>query len=176
MATIREMNKEDRISVIDIFNFYIENSFAAYPEVKIPYEFFDEIFLKSEGYPRIVIEQKEGIVAGFAMLRPHIPISSFKGTAEVTYFIKPDMTGRGLGTLMLKYLLGEAGPRGIRNILAGISSLNEGSIRFHRKHGFKECGRFHCIGFKKDHYFDVVWMQLEIMFNRPEREEIIMRS
>lgn len=162
MTTIREMKEEDRISVIDIFNYYVEHSFAAYPEVKIPYEFFDDIFLKSGGYPRIVIEHPDG-VAGFAMLRPHSPIPAFKGTAEISYFIKPGMTGQGLGTQMLSYLLNEAGLRRIRNILAGISSLNEVSLFFHRKHGFKECGRFSGIGLKKGHYFDVVWMQLTLI-------------
>lgn len=160
MATIREMKKEDRVSVIDIFNYYVEHSFAAYPEGKIPYEFYD-IFMKSEGYPRIVIENEDGVV-GFAMLRPHSPIPAFRGTAEISYFIKPDMTGRGLGARMLRHLLNEAGVKGIRSILAGISSLNEGSLRFHSKHGFKECGRFNGIGLKKGHYFDVVWMQLAL--------------
>lgn len=35
------MSPEDRETVINIFNHYIENSFAAYPERKVPYEFFD---------------------------------------------------------------------------------------------------------------------------------------
>jgi len=164
MAAIREMIKDDRISVMDIFNYYVEHSFAAYPEEKLPYEFFDAIFQNSEGYPRIVLENQDGIIVGFAMLRPHNPMPAFKGTTEITYFVKPDMTGQGLGTLMLKRLLDEAKSRGIRNILAGISSLNEGSIRFHTKHGFKECGRFHGVGLKKGHYFDVVWMQLVLSY------------
>lgn len=35
------MSVIDRESVMDIFNYYIENSFSAYPERKLPYEFFD---------------------------------------------------------------------------------------------------------------------------------------
>ena len=162
MTTIREMKEEDRISIIDIFNYYVEHSFAAYPEEKLPYAFFDNVFLKPEGYPRIVIVNQNENVVGFAMLRPYSPIPAFKSTSEITYFIHPDMTGQGLGSLMLKYLLCEAKFKGIRNILAGISSLNEGSIRFHIKNGFKECGRFHVIGLKKGISFDVVWMQLEL--------------
>lgn len=160
MAAIREMHKEDCISVMDIFNHYVEQSFAAFPEEKIPYAFFDEVFLKSNGYPRIVVEDQYGNVAGFAMLRPHNPIPSFRGTCEITYFIKPDMTGRGLGSLMLRYLLEEAKSKGLQNILAAISSMNEDSIRFHSRHGFKECGRFTGIGSKKGINFDVIWMQL----------------
>ena len=35
------ISKEDRKSIMDIFNHYIENSYAAYPETKLPYEAFD---------------------------------------------------------------------------------------------------------------------------------------
>lgn len=160
MAAIREMKREDCIPVIDIFNYYVENSFAAYPEQSIPYDFFDVVFLKPEGYPRLVIENEEGVVAGFGMLRPHNPIPAFTGTCEITCFIEQGMAGRGLGSLMIKSLVDKAKLKGIRNILASISSLNQGSIRFHGRAGFKECGRFHNIGLKKGRYFDVVWMQL----------------
>ncbi|MBU4263875.1 MAG: hypothetical protein KKC76_18620 [Proteobacteria bacterium] len=34
-------------------------------------------------------------------------------------------------------------------MLAGIASLNSGSIAFHQRHGFRECGRFHHICRKK---------------------------
>ncbi|MFZ5643072.1 MAG: GNAT family N-acetyltransferase [Bacillota bacterium] len=162
MPAIREMKKEDRIEVIDIFNYYVENSYAAYPETVIPYEFFEEIFMKAEGYPRAVIENEDGFIAGFALLRPYNPIPAFRDTAEISYFVKTGMTGLGLGSLMLNFLVDKARLIGIKNILAGISSLNEGSIRFHSKKGFNECGRFNGIGIKKGHYFGVVWMQLEI--------------
>jgi phosphinothricin acetyltransferase len=60
---------------------------------------------------------------------------------------------------MLNYLINEAKQKGVSSILASISSLNEGSINFHRKNGFVECGRFKKIGKKKEQFFDVVWMQ-----------------
>jgi L-amino acid N-acyltransferase YncA len=35
------ISNEDRESIMDIFNRYVENSFAAYPETKLPYEDYD---------------------------------------------------------------------------------------------------------------------------------------
>jgi L-amino acid N-acyltransferase YncA len=32
------ISNEDREPIIDIFNYYVENSFAAYPETKLSYE------------------------------------------------------------------------------------------------------------------------------------------
>ena len=41
--------------VIDIFNYYIENSFAAYFENKLPYQFFNKFVEMTKGYPAYVL-------------------------------------------------------------------------------------------------------------------------
>jgi phosphinothricin acetyltransferase len=153
---------DDRESIIDLFNYYVENTFAAYPERKVPYEFFDLIIEASRGYPALAVSGTNGDLEGFGMLRPYNPMPAFSHTAEISYFIRPEMTGRGLGSLILERLEAGGKERGISSILAGISSLNEGSIRFHRRHGFTECGRFRNAGKKKESFFDVIWMQKEI--------------
>mgnify|MGYP001099309595 CR=1 FL=1 len=56
-------------------------------------------------------------------------------------------------------LIEEAVPMGIDSLVASISSKNEESIAFHRKNGFRECGRFEWAGRKNDQDFDIVWMQ-----------------
>ena len=48
---------------------------------------------------------------------------------------------------------------GVDNLLANISSLNPPSLEFHRKHGFRECGRFEKILTKFGQDLDIVWMQ-----------------
>jgi len=144
---------------MDILNCYVENSFAAYPEDRLPYQAFDMLLQISEGFPTAVIKGEDGKVVGFGMLRIHNPIPTFSQTAEVTYFIHPDHTGNGLGKMLLDSLEKGAVERGIKHILANISSLNPGSIRFHQKNGFVECGRFKKVVKKNGREFDTVWMQ-----------------
>jgi L-amino acid N-acyltransferase YncA len=156
------INPADGDAVIDIFNYYIENSFAAYPEQPVPHEFFSMFSAICEKYPSVIVKDARGKVAGFGMLRPHNPMPAFRHTAEITYFILPEQTGKGLGAGMLAYLESEGRKTGITTILASISSLNEGSIRFHARHGFCECGRFEKVGVKKGVVFDTVWMQKTI--------------
>ena len=150
---------EDRNTIIDIFNHYVENSYAAFSTDKIPYEAFDNLFKMSNGYPRGAIKDQKRKTVGFGMLRYHNPITSFAQTAEATYFIHPDHTRKGLGTLMLDFLEKRAIQKGITNLLANISSLNPNSINFHLKNGFVECGRFNKVGKKRGREFDIVWMQ-----------------
>lgn len=152
----------DRNAIVDIFNYYIGNSYAAYPEDPVPYEFFDHLLETCKRYPTVVARNPGGEIAGFGLLRPHNPMPSFRRTAEITYFIRPGETGKGLGSKMLDRLLADAKKQGIRTILASISSLNEGSIRFHGHHGFVECGRFSKVAEKKGVLFDTVWMQKDL--------------
>jgi L-amino acid N-acyltransferase YncA len=150
---------EVRVPVIDIFNHYIENSFAAYPDRKVPYDFFNVFLRMTAGYPAVAVKDSKGTVIGFGLLHAYHPIGTFSGTAEITYFLRPGYTGRGVGHSLLKYLLGKAAETGLSSVLASISSLNDGSINFHKKNGFVECGRFKGIGNKNGRVFDVVWMQ-----------------
>ena len=84
---------------------------------------------------------------------------AFAHTAEITYFVRPDVTGRGIGTAMHCHLGAEGKKRGISVILTHISSRNEGSIRFHEKQGFFKVGRSRGAGKKRGLPFDSVWME-----------------
>jgi len=159
VCKLEKVSSEDGRQVIDIFNHYVENSFAAYPESKVPYEFFQSLLNLTRGYPFLVAKDLSGRVAGFGCLRPYSPLPTFSQAAEIANFISPEHVRKGIGQMMLDGLLQEARKMGIATILASISSLNSQSIAFHRKNGFVECGRFVGIGRKKGLKFDVVWMQ-----------------
>lgn len=165
--SIENLCIEHRTHVIDIFNYYIENSFAAFFENKVSDIFFDQLMKISEGYPRIAITSDEGEMVGFAFLRPYSPIPTFRQTAEITYFLKPYFTRSGIGKSVLEYLFAEAGKLGIESILASVSSLNEPSINFHLKNGFVQCGTLSKVGKKLGREFDVVWLQRRV--NRESR-------
>jgi phosphinothricin acetyltransferase len=152
------LEEKHRRDVMDIFNHYIETSFAAYPEHVMPDSFFDKILEMTKGYPAFAIMAREE-TAGFCFLRAHNPHSTFRECAEITYFLRERYAGIGIGRMALEVLETEARRMGIRIILASISSENAQSIAFHRKHGFTECGRFREAGIKKGKRFDVTWWQ-----------------
>jgi len=156
---ISPMSLDDRSAVIDIFNYYVEHSFAAYPEKSVPYDFYETLLKMCQGFPNGVLRREAGEVAGFGMLRPYSPMATFSTTAEATYFIKESYTGQGLGALLLDYLTDGGKKMGLKSILASVSSLNEASMKFHLRHGFVECGRFRNIGRKQGQSFDVVYYQ-----------------
>jgi L-amino acid N-acyltransferase YncA len=157
--SIRMATEEDREAVVDIFNYFVEKSFAAYPDTKAGYSLFDVLKTMCLQGTFYVIDKPEGGVIGFGMLRPHQKSSTFSRAAELTYFIMPGYSRRGLGARLLQVLEKDAAKLGVETLLANISSLNSQSLGFHRKQGFKQCGCFERVGRKLGRDFDVVWMQ-----------------
>ncbi len=150
-----------RRAVMDIFNHYVENSFAAYPQQKLPDSYYDEFLKMSRGFPAYVVLVDDA-VAGFGFLRPYKPFTTFEETTEITYFIHPQLVGTGLGKRFLEQLEKDARARGIRAIFASIVSENKNSILFHEKNGFQLVGRLPEIGKKFGKCFDILWMRKKL--------------
>lgn len=155
---LEPMEERHGRGVVDIFNHFVTQGFAAYPDRPVPYEFFGRLQQMTQGYPAFVVTAGQNVL-GFGFLRPFHPAPTLRRTAEVTYFIAPEFTRRGIGTVLLGRLVEEAAARGVDSLLASISSKNDESIAFHRKNGFRECGRFERVGQKHGQDFDMVWMQ-----------------
>lgn len=160
---IREATPQDTQQMLEIFNYYVDNSFAAYLETPVGPEFFQTSYAedgqnKSEHYPFYVMEEDNRVV-GLGALRPYLPFPNFQHTGVLSYFILPEYTRKGLGVKLLDALCEDAKKKNIKSLLANVSSKNQASLNFHLKHGFVECGRFKDVGTKFGKYFDIVWFQ-----------------
>lgn len=160
---IREATSRDAQEMLEIFNYYIENSFAAYLETPVGPEFFQTSSEKSEPNksehsPFYVIEENNKVI-GLGALKPYFPFRNFKHTGVVSYFMLPEYTRKGLGAKLLDVMCQEAKKKNMKSLLANVSSKNHASLNFHLKHGFVECGTFKAAGTKFGTYFDIVWLQ-----------------
>jgi phosphinothricin acetyltransferase len=158
---LRAVEERDWGPITDIFNHYVTESYAAYPEEPVAEGFFRDRHTMHPEYPFFVADVETGVV-GFAYLSPFHPTPTMRHTANLTYFLHPSHTGHNLGRVFLERLLEAGREIGITNFLAHISSENPGSIRFHQRHGFTECGRFVNVGLKKGRSYDMVWMQKDL--------------
>lgn len=156
---IRPVVGKDCYQVIDIFNYYVENSYSTHTEERVKPSYFQQIRQVCGRFPFLVAELESREVAGFGFLHPHHTAAAFQNVAETTCFIAHPYMRKGIGSMLLNELLKRAQPMGLTSVLAAVSSLNPESIHFHIKNGFKECGRFEKICRKKDKIFDVVWLQ-----------------
>jgi phosphinothricin acetyltransferase len=55
---LKKLSETDRTAVIDIFNYFVKNSFAAYPESEVQYQKFDRFLDITAGYPAITVRDE----------------------------------------------------------------------------------------------------------------------
>jgi phosphinothricin acetyltransferase len=161
-VSIRKAEDQDGDQVMEIFNYHVVHGFAAYPEEPLDRGFFEFVKTIIYGGAFYVLETREKKIVGFGFLKKYHPYPAFNRTAEAGYFILPEFTRGGLGGLLLEMLEKDARTMGVDNLVANISSLNPASLEFHKKHGFRECGRFEKILTKFGLDLDIVWMQKKL--------------
>ena len=160
---IRSSRESDLDEVLSIVNTFVKDSFAAYTDEDYPLSIAIEWSEKAKIF--LVLETGNKVI-GFGFLAPYKPFKSFSHTGVLTYFILPEYTEKGLGTKLFNELVLKGKDLGITNYLAHISSKNEQSLNFHKKHGFQIVGRFKDMSVKLGESVDVVWVQKQ--FNGSE--------
>lgn len=113
------------------------------------------------GYPYLVAaDPATGAVLGYCYAGPYRPRRAYRFTVEDSVYVAADAMGRGVGIALLTELIGRCEALGFRQMIAVIGdSANHGSIKLHRKMGFREVGTFKDIGFKFGRWLDSVIMQ-----------------
>jgi len=153
---IRTKKEEDAENILEVVNSFVKDSFAAYSDEYYSSSIVDEWSKKAKVF--LVLEMENKII-GFGFVASYKPFKSSNHVGVLTYFILPEYTGKGLGTNLFNKLISKGKDLGITNFLAHISSKNEQSLNFHKKHGFQEVGRFKDMAVKLGEYVDMVWVQ-----------------
>jgi L-amino acid N-acyltransferase YncA len=153
---IRTKKEDDFEKVLEVVNSFVKNSFAAYSDEYYSPSMVDEWNKKARVF--LVLETGNKVI-GFGFVASYKPHKSCSHVGVLTYFILQEYTGKGLGTKLINQLISKGKDLGITNYLAHISSKNEQSLNFHKKHGFHEVGRFKDMSKKLGESIDMVWVQ-----------------
>ncbi len=157
--TIRKAIESDSIAMANIFNYFVKNSFAAFPTEGMDEASFFKDMKRISFTDSVYAAECKGKIVGFGIIKRFYLSSVFNMTGEVGYFMLPEFTGKGAGAKLLDRMEKDARAIGIQTLLASVSSLNPRSVDFHKKHGFAECACFKKVGLKKGENFDIIWMQ-----------------
>ncbi|MCF8358862.1 MAG: GNAT family N-acetyltransferase [Prolixibacteraceae bacterium] len=157
---IRKAKPDDACQIKDIYNFYIEKTIVTFEETKInEKEMAKRIKAISSEYPFLVKEDNNEI-AGYAYATKWKERSAYRYSAEVTIYLHPEKTGKGLGTKLYSGFLDEIRKTNLHHLLAGISMPNPASVALHEKFGFKKVGCLEQVGFKFGKWIDVGYWEL----------------
>lgn len=87
-------------------------------------------------YPVVVVQNADGEVVAFGSLSRYHERAGYDGVVELSYYVAAPARRRGVGTLLVSWLLDAARERGMRMATTLIFSDNAGSIALMRRFGF----------------------------------------
>ena len=135
--SIRAMKEEDWPAVAAIYEQGIAGHRATF-SLKVPtYAQWDGAHHK---HSRLVAQNKNGVVIGWAVIAPSFARDVYSGVAEVSIYVHEDYQHQGVGQLLLEAMAEESERNGIWTLEALIFDDNLPSLALFQKCGYVELG------------------------------------
>lgn len=160
---VRAGTEEDLPALTAIYNHYV---------CETPYTFDTRSFAPEDrrawlaayspvGPHRLLVAQDDatGELLGYATSGRFRPKPAYLSSVEVTVYLAPGATGRGVGGRLYTALFEALAGEDVHRAYAGIVPPNEPSERLHRRFGFEPVGVFREVGWKFGRYWDVAWFE-----------------
>jgi phosphinothricin acetyltransferase len=157
---IRKAGFDDLPGILDIHNEILLNTTAIWEEK--PEELSQRKAWMNARFEKdfpVLVAEDSGIIAAFASYGTWREHCGYFKTVEHTVHVHFNYRRHGLGSKLVSELIDIAKDQGRHVVLGGMSGDNEGSIAFHKRLGFRECGRMKEVGFKFGRKLDLVFMQ-----------------
>ncbi|MDN4619973.1 GNAT family N-acetyltransferase [Paenibacillus sp. PsM32] len=98
-------------------------------------------------------------IAGYILMTQHKNKQAYDVTAEVTVYLKPGQTGRGLGGKSLSFLEQAGIDSGFHVLIATVCTENVNSIALFERYGYEKCAHFREVGYKFGRRLDIASYQ-----------------
>jgi len=158
---ITDAVESDIPAITAIYNDVIRTSTAIFNDAPVSVE--DRVAWwkarVSKGYPVLIAKDEKG-VAGFATFGDFRPWPGYRFTVEGTIHIAASTRRHGVGSALLKALVGRARAAGKHVMVAGVDSANIASLRLLKRSGFERVGHLPEVGHKFGRFLDLVFLQL----------------
>ncbi|MCD8030771.1 MAG: N-acetyltransferase family protein [Bacteroides sp.] len=152
--------EKDLETVRDIYNYYILHSTAVYYTQPICTEELRTFLpVGDPKYHSYLIQSPDEEILGFCYYAPFKPKDAFRISVEFTLYLRPHLTGKGIGYQVMLLTEPVIYDMGFSNIVALISGDNEPSIRMFEKCGYERCACIRQVAEKFGKKLDLVMYQ-----------------
>lgn len=165
--TVRDAIDDDLPVIVELLNAWIVTRTYEYRDSPHSIEqrraWLDE--QRSRGFPVLVAEGATSDVLGFATyddFRDSIARPGYRFTVEHTIQVFESAWGLGVGRLLMERLVEHAVSAGAHVMVGAIDASNTASLAFHARLGFVETARMPEVGWKHDHWCDLVFVQRRV--------------
>ena len=170
---IRDAGRDDAAAICALYNATVSTTTVAWTEEHESVATRQEWLRRQRaaGNPVLVAEaqaqaegeaQAEADVIAFASygeFRNATKWPGYRFTVEHTIHVDATHQGAGVGGALLEALVERATVAGLHAMIGAIDGGNDGSIRFHERHGFVAVARLPEVGFKFGRWLDLVLVQ-----------------
>jgi phosphinothricin acetyltransferase len=162
MVEYSPVTNSDLPAILAIYNHYILNSTATFHSGILSENDLEEfLFASHPKYPSFLIKDNDKMI-GYCFVTHYKKRQAYDRSAEVSIYLKPEFTGKGIGLSALNHLETAAKMAGIHVLVGTICGENHASIRLMEKAGYLRCAHLKNIGEKFGKILDVVMFQKEI--------------
>lgn len=156
---IRSVRQDDIQAISEIYNYYVEHTVVTFSETPVSvHEMQSLIQQVTKTCPWLVAEE-ENLILGYTFVMPWKVRSAYRFTVESTVYLRPDRSGKGLGTRLYQSLFEKLESTEIHRVVGCIALPNPASVALHEKFGFKKVAHFSEVGCKFGHWIDVGYWQ-----------------
>lgn len=158
---VRPARAADLERINAIYNHYVEHSHATFeiePVTMAAREEWARHYADSGRHRLLVATGDDGVV-GYATSSPYNPRDAYETSVELSVYLDPDATGRGVGALLYGALLPMLEREDLHRAYGGVALPNPASLALHERFGFREAARYSEQGRKFGRYWDVVWLE-----------------
>lgn len=140
--TIRKIEKADLVAVNQIYNQAVRSKYqtAETEETSLAYRhhWYEEHL--SGNYPVFIMEEFGEVVGWISLSEYRKGRRALRYTAEVSFYIRKDRQGKGIGTQLLKFVIDKAPDIKIKTLIAILLGPNRASIRLLERFNFAKWG------------------------------------
>ena len=160
---IRDADGDDAVAICALYNATVSTTTVAWTEEHESVATRQEWLLtqRAAGRPVLVAEAEGGVIgfASYGEFRNATKWPGYRFTVEHTIHIDGAHQGAGVGGALLEALVERATAAGLHVMIGAIDGENDGSIRFHERHGFVQVAQVHEVGLKFGRWLDLVLVQ-----------------
>jgi len=158
---VRPATPDDVPAIHSIYSHHVLHGLASFeeaaPAIDEMHRRFDDV--RARGLPYLAADFG-GVVVGYGYCAPYRSRSAYRYSLEDSVYVRQGSEGRGVGSALLRELIGRCEGLGYRSIIAVIGdSANAASINLHASFGFLRVGTLRSAGFKFGRWVDSVLMQ-----------------
>lgn len=177
---IKTASSGDAASLARIYAYYVNNTAVTFEyDAPSSEEFKLRIINTLNKYPFLKAEAN-GIPVGYAYASPFHNRAAYQFSAELSVYMHPEYRGHGGGKLLYSKLERILYAQRVTNLYACIAYterrdeyLNDTSVRFHERMGYRMVGKLSGCGYKFGAWYDIVYMEKYCFPRKKPSEQFI---